>query len=504
MLYQQNWMFTVLSNGQPVPRPSIGASDQRFYYVVLIIVVISALIMVLIHEGRLGRVLRGLSESPVAVTTMGLSTNMTRVIVFCISAFFAGIAGALYAASVHFAVSSDAHFDSFYSLTLLALLALSPLAEPWYAVFGLIASIIPGYLQGANVNNWLNAIFGLSAIYVALQGGHPGMPPRLREYFGRFARAKPAPSAVPAASAVAAPSAAAANGEAALGEAARGEAGSLQVEGLKVSFGGLVAVDGLSFSVPPGRITGLIGPNGAGKTTTFDAVSGLNRRAGGRVTLDGRDVTRLSASARGRAGIGRTFQRMALCDGLTVEDNVRLGRESALAGGNVVRQVVSGRSERAETRDAAISAMEICGILDIADQQAGSLSTGKRRLVELARCLAGQFDVLLLDEPSSGLDAAETEAFDAVLQRTVAERGCGVLLVEHDMSLVMNVCQYIYVLDFGRLLYEGPPASVTSNSAVQAAYLGYDSMAAAEASAKGAITSGPSHEGTGSDSRSGA
>jgi ABC-type branched-subunit amino acid transport system permease subunit len=131
MLYPLSWMFTTLSSGRAVPRPSFGSSDTGFYYIVLLIVVLTALIMVAIHQGRLGRVLCGLSDSPLAVATMGLSTNTTRVIVFCISAFFAAISGILYAASIHFAVSGDVHFQSFYSLTLLALLALAPFAEPW-------------------------------------------------------------------------------------------------------------------------------------------------------------------------------------------------------------------------------------------------------------------------------------------------------------------------------------------------------------------------------------
>jgi ABC-type branched-subunit amino acid transport system ATPase component/branched-subunit amino acid ABC-type transport system permease component len=465
MLYPTSWMFTILSNGRAVPRPSFGSSDTGYYYVVLVIMVLTALIMVAIHEVRLGRLLRGLSDSPLAVATMGLSTNTTRVIVFCISAFFAAISGVLYAASIHFAVSSDIHFDPFYSLTLLAVLALAPFAEPWYALFALIAAVIPGYLTSANVTWWLNVLFGVSAVAVALRGGHAGMPGRLRQFLERFGRTRSA--GPPAAPALRRPAL---------------EGHGLEVANLRVAFGGLVAVDGLSFSVPLGRITGLIGPNGAGKTTTFDACSGLNRRIGGRVSLRDRDVTGMTASARGRLGLGRTFQRMALCDRLTVAENVALGRESGLGGSSVLHQLAATRSQRIETEAAAWSAMDLCGIAHLARTQAGALSTGQRRLVELARCLSGRFDVLILDEPSSGLDRSETEALARILRRTVEERCCGILLVEHDMSLVMDVCSYIYVLDFGRLLFEGDPASVAADPQVQAAYLGYASAdAAAEA-----------------------
>ena len=465
MLYARGFMFTVLSSGRSVPRPSLGSSDKAYYYVVLAVMVVTALVMVAIHEGRLGRVLRGLSDSPIAVATLGLSTNTTRVIVFCISAFFAAVSGVLYSGSIHFAISSDSHFASLYSLTLLALLALSPFAEPWYAIFGLIAAVIPAYLTSPSVSYWLNAFFGVSAVAVALQGGHAAMPARWRRFFEGFAPAQPAAESTLSAAARRVP-----------------EGPGLEVVKLRVAFGGLVAVDQLNFSVPLGRVTGLIGPNGAGKTTTFDACSGLNRRISGTVSLKGVDVTRAGASARARMGLGRTFQRMALCDRLTVAENVELGREAAMAGRSVLGQMLARRAQRAETKEAAWSAMELCGITDLARVQAGQLSTGQRRLVELARCLAGRFDVLLLDEPSSGLDRSETAAFDAILRRTVAERGCGILLVEHDMSLVMNVCEYVYVLDFGRLLFEGDPASVAASSEVQAAYLGYESLeSAAEA-----------------------
>jgi len=468
MLYARGFMFTVLSSGRSVPRPSLGSTDKAYYYVVLVIMVLTALVMVAIHEGRLGRVLRGLSDSPMALATLGLSTNTTRVIVFCISAFFAAISGVVYSGSIHFALSGDAHFASLYSLTLLAMLALAPFAEPWYAVFGLIAAVIPAYLTSTNVSYWLNAFFGVSAVSVALRGGHPGMPAEWRRFFERFGRAEARFRLAPA-------------------TAARrlSEGPGLDVADLRVAFGGLVAVDQLSFSVPLGRITGLIGPNGAGKTTTFDACSGLNRRIGGAVAFEGVDVTGAGASARARLGLGRTFQRMALCDRLTVAENVELGREAGLAGSRILGQMIARRTQRAETKAAAWSAMELCGITDLAGLQAGQLSTGQRRLVELARCLAGQFDVLLLDEPSSGLDRTETAAFDAILRRTVAERGCGILLVEHDMSLVMNVCDYIYVMDFGKLLFEGDPASVAASSEVQAAYLGYETLESA-AEARGA------------------
>ncbi len=465
LFYSRSFMFTVLQDGRPMPRPSIAQSDKAYYYVVLVFVVVVSLVMVGIIRSRLGRVLRGLSESPVAVATMGLSTNTTRVIVFCISAFLAGVGGILYGGAVNFASTGDSHFSSFQSLILLAVLALAPFAEPWYALFIGVASVVPAYWTSGNATYWLNVIFGFFAIQVSLQGGHPAMPERLRNVLERFRRRpRPLPAVQPQRATV------------------REEAGAgLEVDRLRVRFGGLVAVDGLHFNAPMGRITGLIGPNGAGKTTTFDACSGLNRRVGGTIRLHGRDVTRLGAAARGRLGLGRTFQRMQLGDSLTVAENVALGREASLAGGNPLTQLVALPEQRHETRRATSEALELCGIADLAETQAGALSTGQRRLVELARCLAGPFDVLMLDEPSSGLDRDETTAFAEVLRRVVAERGCGILLVEHDFSLVMGVCNYIYVLDFGRLIFEGEPAEVAADPVVRAAYLGSSELTSAAA-----------------------
>jgi len=252
----------------------------------------------------------------------------------------------------------------------------------------------------------------------------------------------------------------------------------LRVQDVVVRFGGLVAVDHVSLEVSVGHAVGLIGPNGAGKTTTFNACSGLNRPTSGHVSLFGRDVTQSSAAARARLGLGRTFQRMELYDRLTVRENVALGLEARLAGKRrLLSSMLSTPAERREVAEATERALERCGITRLANSRAGVLPSGQRRLVELARALAGGFELLLLDEPSSGLDPGETQGFAAVLRSVVAEDGCGILLVEHDMSLVRAVCEYTYVLDFGKLIAEGPTAEVLESDLVRAAYLGEEEVA---------------------------
>jgi ABC-type branched-subunit amino acid transport system ATPase component len=250
---------------------------------------------------------------------------------------------------------------------------------------------------------------------------------------------------------------------------------ALTTSHVTVRYGGLKAADDVTLVAPIGQITGLIGPNGAGKTTTFNACSGLVRPERGRVVFRGRDVTRRSPAARARLGLGRTFQIMELFDSLTVAENVGLGLEASLAGQLPHRHIRATRHEDTLVRDTAARAMALCGIEHLAQSRPRNLSTGQRRLVELARCIAGGFSVLLLDEPSSGLDEEETAQFGAVLKSLVSDGKTGILIVEHDMGLVMKITDYIYVLDFGRLIFEGTPEEAAASPLVRAAYLGAES-----------------------------
>ncbi|MGH9037719.1 MAG: ABC transporter ATP-binding protein [Acidimicrobiia bacterium] len=245
----------------------------------------------------------------------------------------------------------------------------------------------------------------------------------------------------------------------------------LRVEDLTVRYGTHEAVKNLTLEAAAGRLTGLIGPNGAGKTTTFNACSGLLAPSVGRVHLFGTDISGLGPAARARRGLGRTFQRMELFTSMTVAENLLAASDARRAGANPLRQFVATRAERTDTAAAVQGALEHCGLTDLADRNVASLSTGQRRLVELARALVSHFGLLLLDEPSSGLDPQETKAFGAIL-RSLVDEGLGILLVEHDMTLVMEVCDYLYVLDFGELIFEGTAAAAQASPVVRAAYLG--------------------------------
>jgi branched-chain amino acid transport system ATP-binding protein len=243
-----------------------------------------------------------------------------------------------------------------------------------------------------------------------------------------------------------------------------GTASTLEVRAVSKHFGGLAAVDQVSLTVLPGQVTSLIGPNGAGKTTLFNCLTGVLAPTSGQVLLDGHDITSLPMHRRAQLGIGRTFQRLEVFSGMTVENNLLVAAESLEGhrGGH-----------RGSARALTEQVLEQVGLSDVRHVVAGELSTGTLRLVELGRALCTRPRVLLLDEPGSGLDSRESDTLSEILQSIVAT-GVGILLVEHDVELVMALSQTIYVVDFGKLIATGTPADVSASATVRQAYLGVD------------------------------
>jgi branched-chain amino acid transport system ATP-binding protein len=235
----------------------------------------------------------------------------------------------------------------------------------------------------------------------------------------------------------------------------------LEAQGISVRFGGKAALIDTTVTVERGAVTGLIGPNGAGKTTLFNVVCGLLSPNSGHVLIDGDDVTRKPPHRRARHGLARTFQRLELFTSLTVRDNVRVG-------GDIHNRWKRGRSDSATETERIL---ELTGLTTIAEREVSEIPTGQARVVELARALMTQPTVLLLDEPAAGQSEDETAAFGRLLRR-LADDGLAICLVEHDMSLVMDVCETIHVLDYGRTIAVGPPRQVRDDPAVVEAYLG--------------------------------
>ncbi len=247
----------------------------------------------------------------------------------------------------------------------------------------------------------------------------------------------------------------------------------LAAHGVTVRFGGLTALSQTSVDVRVGETSGLIGPNGAGKTTLFDVICGLRRPDEGAVYFDGRDITPLGVYRRARLGVARTFQKLEVFGQLSALDNVRVAIETRRRwrSKSAAETGRRWRSPGGRSLEEAQSLLEQVGISSIAHEAVAGLPTGTARLVELARALATKPQVLLLDEPSSGLNNTETSSL-ATLIKSLCSDGLAVLLVEHDMSFVMDVCSRIFVLDFGKIIAEGSPAQVRADPAVQAAYLG--------------------------------
>jgi branched-chain amino acid transport system ATP-binding protein len=237
----------------------------------------------------------------------------------------------------------------------------------------------------------------------------------------------------------------------------------LTVDNVNVRFGGVHAVRDATLHAYAGEVTGLIGPNGAGKTTTFNVITGLEQPTSGRVLIDDVDVSRLPPYRRARRGMARTFQRLEVFGTLTAHDNVLAAAE--------FRRSWSGDHD--DPRAVAQAVLERVGLTHVADERVDALPTGLARLVELGRALATKPRLLLLDEPGSGLDVAESEALGDLLLDLAAE-GMAVLLVEHDVELVMRVCSRITVLDFGQVIAAGTPREIQQNPHVQAAYLGQE------------------------------
>ena len=249
----------------------------------------------------------------------------------------------------------------------------------------------------------------------------------------------------------------------------------LEVSGITQLFGGVTALDNVTFSITKGDITGVIGPNGAGKTTLFNIITGIYSQTAGRVILNGKDVSGMPPEKLARLKMVRTFQNIELFGGMSVQENVMVGMHTRSSSGLLAcsLRMPWSRVEETEIREGAMKWLEFTGITDLADVTAANLSFGSGRMLEIARALAVEPEIILMDEPAAGLNSQETQGL-ARLVRQIRDLGITVVLVEHDMELVMDICDRIVVLNLGRKLAEGTPREIQDNPEVIAAYLGED------------------------------
>ncbi len=246
----------------------------------------------------------------------------------------------------------------------------------------------------------------------------------------------------------------------------------LAATGITKRFAGITALDDVSLKINSGELVGLIGPNGAGKTTFFNCLLGMLSPDSGRVVLEGRDITRAPVFRRARMGMGRTFQRMELFVGTTVRDHLLVADRARSRTGGLARDLMNRARPTVDELDRTDATIALLGLADVADAPVESLPLGRGRLVELARTLMTEPRVLLLDEPSSGLDQEETAVLVNTLHAVQTERDLAIVLVEHDLDMVRLSAQRLVVLDFGMLIASGPTEEVLADAAVRRAYLG--------------------------------
>ena len=443
-LVLNNWIG--LTHGpdgvRDIPRPSMLTSGSRYLALCLVCLVIVTWLIWRLKSSRLGRAMQAVRDNEIAASTCGINVFSTKVVAFGISALLGGLGGGLFAGG--FAYISPDQFTFGESIVLLTMALLGGVKSPFGALLGTgLLIILPEWLRF--LKQVYLAVYGLAVILIMVF-----LPDGLWGLLGDRRRAGPILSgAVPPLPLLSQ-----------VGAGVGGEA--LRIEGLAKYFGGLRALDGIDMVVRVGTVHALIGPNGSGKSTFINVTTGLYRPTAGRITLAGRDVTATPAHLRTRAGLARTFQNIRVFRGLTVLENVMIGAERP---GNDIAENPAAVVTR------ALAALDFVGLRADADRIVGALSYGHQRYVEIARALAGNPTVVLLDEPAAGLNPTEKRELGVLLRR-LKGHGLTILIVDHDMALVEQVADHITVLNFGRRIADGPPRDVLSHPDVIAAYLG--------------------------------
>jgi branched-chain amino acid transport system permease protein len=504
----ENYVFNIqeltgLGSGITVARPFLGpvklTLSSEMLALALVLLALAWLLDARLLATRPGRALLAIRESEPVAASFGVPVAAEKLRAFVLSGMLAGLAGCLFAYQVQ--VVTKGSFTALASLSFLIIVVVGGLGARWGVVASAVLfTVLPQALVG--LAQWQGPL--LAALLIVTLATHPGGLPeqfeKLRER-RELRRRGLEPDAAPRAGT---PEAGVAGAEphggaivgsrpARLEREDRGETGNaglsgaraemlalpgsgaeLHVEGVSVSFRGLQAVAGAGLSVPAGAAVGLIGPNGAGKSTLFNVISGFQRADAGRVLLDGRDISRLPPHRRARLGLGRTFQQVGLVQRATVLDNLLLAQQTTLTYGHVAGLLALPRARRQEreARERAAELLEEVGLSAYAGLRVGVLSTGQQRLLELACAVASEPRLLLLDEPSAGMSPAAAEHLAEQLRRLRRRHATGLLLIEHHIPLVLEVCETCFVMDGGEVIASGPVREVVRRPEVVTAYLG--------------------------------
>jgi ABC-type branched-subunit amino acid transport system ATPase component/ABC-type branched-subunit amino acid transport system permease subunit len=469
----QNGRYVGGFGGTKIGRPHLFGWDfnaikypGRYAIVSMCFFVVLALMVASLRRGRSGRRLLAVRTNERAAAALGISVAGAKVYAFALSAGIAAVGGILIA----FRQDVVIYGSLFSNFTSILVVAWSFIGGIGFLLGPMSGSLLaPGSLGGtvtnailSSISHYLLLIGGAVVVLLVLQN-QDGVAKeainqiawvggKIKQRVPRLARREPERFVLP---------------EDAVARE-RVEPRTLEVADLTVRYGGVTAVDGVSFAVRPGRILGLIGPNGAGKTSIIDAVTGFTRSAG-TVTLEGVNVSVLSVAKRARAGVSRSFQSLELFEDSTVLDNLRAASDPRDRI-SYLRDLVYPKAPPLPS--AVVTAIKEFGLEDDLLRNVQDLSYGKRRLLAIARAVASQPSVLLLDEPAAGLGDVETAELAHLVRRLADDWGIAILLVEHDMNFVMSVCDSILVVDFGRPIAEGTPEAIRRNPAVVAAYLG--------------------------------
>jgi branched-chain amino acid transport system permease protein len=436
-------------------RPALFESQRAFLGLCVVMMALVGYAVWRLPQTRLGRAMRAVRDNELAAGVAGINVYRVKVAAFALCAVLGGIGGGLFAGG--FAYVSPDQFSFAEAIVFMTMGLLGGVASPIGAVIGTaLLIVLPESLRFMkSVPGLYLAIYGLAIILIIryMPDGIWGfVQQRLRRWRGA------PPAGAPAIELMLAPA-----------EGATGIA--LEVSGLAKHFGGLKAVDDVSFAVRRGGVHALIGPNGSGKTTTLNVLSGLYAATAGRIVLGGQELTSLPPHARTAAGLGRTFQNIRLFRSMTALENVVIGAERP---GNPIEAGHAALVERAR------AALAFVGLAGREQELVSSFSYGHQRLIEIARTLAGNPSLLLLDEPAAGLNSSEKLALRDLLKR-IAAKGLTILIIDHDMTLVTEVAEHITVLNFGRRIADGIAAEVLRQPDVITAYLGTEPDAPARA-----------------------